>query len=327
MAESNYHQIRGEVKGSVWREEQPFTSNDCICLKTKTESCRILQLTDIHLRQYTKNTFGTARKIHKMIRNERPDLVVVTGDFTALKNNKRDTKWLVRVLDREKTPWTAVMGNHDSQGKYDRYYIANILESSRYGLFRQGPKNIGGVGNFIFSLTANGKPWGALFFLDSHTSFEINGLRYQSLTHEQISWYRWAVTGMTSLYRKGEALKDVIPSLMFLHIPLNEFQDAWEKGRVILGTMGEDKVYAPEENSGMFSEIVRLKSTKGVFAGHDHASTFCCEYQGVVLGYGTHTRFNKKNKEENRFAGSVIIMDKNGKLTLKQTGCRKTKDK
>lgn len=323
MTESNYNQIKGEVRGSVWGEDQPFTSNDFICFKTKTDRCKILQLTDIHLRQYTKNTFGTAWKIHRMIRKENPDLVVVTGDFTALKNNKWDTKWLVRTLDHAKTPWTAIMGNHDSQGQYDRYYIANILENSKYGLFRQGPKNIGGVGNFILSLTTEAGLWGALFFLDSHTSFEINGLRYQSLTRDQISWYRWAVNGMDSLYKKDGGCADTIPSLMFLHIPLNEFQDAWEKGRVILGKMGEDKVYAPEENSGMFSEIVRLKSTKGVFAGHDHASTFCCEYQGVVLGYGTHTRFNKKDKAEKRFTGSVIIMDGDGKLTLKQTGYRK----
>lgn len=127
---------------------------------------------------------------------------------------------------------------------------------------------------------------------------------------------------MDSLYKKGGGCADTITSLMFLHIPLNEFQDAWEKGRAILGKMGEDKVYAPEENSGMFSEIVRLKSTRGVFAGHDHANTFCCEYQGVVLGYGTHTRFNKKDKAEKRFTGSVIITDGDGKLTLKQTGYR-----
>lgn len=56
------------------------------------------------------------------------------------------------------------------------------------------------------------------------------------------------------------------------------------KRDVLFREMGEDKVYAPEENSGMFSEIVRLKSTRGVFAGHDHANTFAVSIRALFWG-------------------------------------------
>lgn len=294
-------------------ENDNFNFDNCLKLNTRNESIRILQLTDIHLRQYTKNTFFTSRKILKMIRREKPDLIVVTGDFTALEDNLRDTKWLVKTLDKTKRPWTVVFGNHDSQGRYDRNYIAGVIEESQYSLFEKGPENIKGVGNFVINLMSDNKFWGSLFFIDTHTSFVKDGLEYEPIDKTQIDWYERTVKNISAQYAEN---KD-FPSLMFIHIPLPEFQNAWEEGELIFGVMGEDKVYAPDENTGMFDKILELNSTKGVFAGHDHKNTFCCKYKGVILGYGTHTMFNK-TAQEGKYGSSLIEMNKFGNITLSQ---------
>lgn len=304
----DFEQIRGRVCETVWSPQQCFTEKDCLSLEMSGETFCILQLTDIHLRQYTRGTFSAAKNIRKMIRRQKPDLVVVTGDFTAAEDNRRDTKWLIHLLDSVGVPWTVTLGNHDSQGKYDRNYIGDLLENSRHGLFRKGPASVPGVGNFVITLCHNGCVKGALFFLDSHTSFVLNGLEYEALSKTQIDWYTWAVRGLRTL-NKGCAAP--VPSLLFQHIPLPEFQAAWENGEVLFGVMGEDKVYAPDENTGMFAAVCALKSTKGIFVGHDHANTFCSRYQGVLLGYGVQTRFTK-SAAEGKYAASRILFSETG---------------
>lgn len=71
---------------------------------------------------------------------------------------------------------------------------------------------------------------------------------------------------------------------MFLHIPLPEFVEAWEKGDAI-GQKSET-ICAPELNSGFFAALVESGNVLGVFAGHDHDNDFAAKLHGISLCCG-----------------------------------------
>ena len=75
----------------------------------------------------------------------------------------------------------------------------------------------------------------------------------------------------------------MLPSLLFQHIPLKEYETAWNEGKIdtskhLHGSNNED-VYSPVVNTGLFDKIVAAGSTKGVFCGHDHANDSAVSYQ------------------------------------------------
>jgi hypothetical protein len=82
---------------------------------------------------------------------------------------------------------------------------------------------------------------------------------------------------------------------MFYHIPLPAVRDAWaaakEDKSLILnptgseGQQNEDPCN-PDYNSHFYDVIKELKSTHGMYFGHDHINNFEVDYQGVKFCYG-----------------------------------------
>ena len=50
-----------------------------------------------------------------------------------------------------------INGNHDGEGNVDLAWIANKYEEAEKCLFKQGPDNIGGIGNYIINIRENDK--------------------------------------------------------------------------------------------------------------------------------------------------------------------------
>jgi len=74
---------------------------------------RIVQIGDLHLDDWAKP--ARLHRIAEMVNAERPDLVVVTGDFASYSAKKLDTERLVGALRRLSAPdgVLAILGNHD----------------------------------------------------------------------------------------------------------------------------------------------------------------------------------------------------------------------
>lgn len=51
--------------------------------------------------------------------------------------------------------------------------------------------------------------------------------------------------------------------------------------------------------------MVDLKSTKGVFFGHDHVNDLSLKYRGIVLSYGLTLRYNVDKR-----GGTIITLEK-----------------
>ena len=74
---------------------------------------RVVQIGDLHLDDWSKP--ARLDRIAEMVNAERPDLVVVTGDFASYSARRLDTGRLVGALRRLSAPdgVLAILGNHD----------------------------------------------------------------------------------------------------------------------------------------------------------------------------------------------------------------------
>ncbi len=282
-----------------WSANQEFTADYAIRMdKDPDKAFVILNLTDIQM--VDKETFGrvgaqTKAMIDKLVEDTKPDLITVTGDNAWRFLSYNET---IRLLDSYGVPWAPVMGNHDGQGCPSEFWCAYNFYKAKNCLFRFGPKDMG-YGNYIIQIYENGSIVHTLYMMDTHSNIDednCNGPKgggYDHLWENQMQWYTWAVEGTNKLAGKN------VESTVYLHIPLCEYNDAWdmatqdgafkpEYADACFGTKHEGVCCAPE-NNGFFSLMQRLGSTKNVICGHDHVNSFSIPYGGIRLTYGLKT--------------------------------------
>lgn len=278
---------------------------------------KVLQLTDVHL----GGGFMSIRKdemainaIASMISEERPDLVIVTGDIAypvpfqaGTFNNKNGAKLFAALMEQLGVYWCPVYGNHDTEAYsfYDREDISEFYMQDEYAhcLFQIGDEDVDGYGNYVVNVkNTKNEITQSFFMIDSHAYNENGNILdkvgitwdYDCIHENQVEWYENEVKALTEI-NNGAVPK----SLAFFHIPLIEFRDAWyeyrdngfkdtENVKLYYGEAGEtgEVIYSSEKNSGFFDKAQELGSTKGIFCGHDHLNNFSLDYKGIRLTYG-----------------------------------------
>ncbi len=263
---------------------------------------RILQLTDVHI----GNSFITRmadrlamNAVIKLVEHTKPDLIVLTGDnvypmlpMTLTRNNYKESKLFAELMEGFGIPWAFVFGNHDTEVlcTHTKQQLADLYESMPHCLFRRGPKDISGVGNYTVNLrNADGSLNNVLVMLDSNMYGGGNFFTGFDVIHDdQIEWYKRTLTDL-------KADGKIPPSLAFFHMPLKEYKDAWNLLRFgskeveyKLGWIGETDNYLgiSRQEGRFFAAMQELGSTKGTFVGHDHLNTLSMVYKGIQLTYG-----------------------------------------
>lgn len=307
---------------------------------------KIVQLTDIHIG-------GGAFSIEKdkkamnavaaMLTAEKPDLVVITGDMAypvpfqaGTFNNSLSTEMLIDLLETLGVYYAVVFGNHDSEfyGTHDREAVADLwgADDLQYSLFKKGPADIDGYGNYIIKVKGtDGKVKNAFYLLDSHayTDGDVLGIqwKYDNIKESQINWYKESVLAIDAANNDGD---DIFTSLAFFHIPLEEYGMAWNEYRAngykdtenvkyIDGYLHEEdeKSYCGIYSENFFETMLELGSTKATFCGHDHINNVILEYKGINLVYGmsidylAYTDLNEKGAQR---GCTVIELGADGEL-------------
>lgn len=299
-----------------------------------TKPIRVLQLADIHLACsmiFARRDIMAINAISQIVQNTKPDIIVLTGDniypspFKAMSiDNSLMAKSLAKMFEAFQIPWALVYGNHDAEdyAVWNKTQLSNYFSSLKYCLFQRGPENITGQGNyFIKVLSQNGELVSALSLLDSNSY--ISPMQYDRIHDDQIEFYK------NTLSTLKNSSGQIVPSYMFIHIPLNEYELAWEKYingdqdvKYHFGIKDWWRICDPAIKGNMFDAIVELGSTKAVFCGHDHTNTFCVEYQGVKLTYGMSIdclAYFGIFKQKKQRGGTVIdISMQDGLATIKQ---------
>lgn len=291
---------------------EPIDKNGYTTFVTDDE-LKIMQLTDVHLGggfMCAKKDKMAINAVAAMVTQEKPDLVIVTGDIAypvpfqaGTFNNKSGAALMAELMEKLGVYWCPVFGNHDTEAYsyYSRKQISKFYSQDKfkYCLFESGDDSVDGYGNYVVNVeNTSGKITQSLFMMDSHsyTDGDIFGAawKYDCIHQSQIDWYENELNSLTQI-NDGATPK----SLAFFHIPLLEFRDAWyeymdngykdtDNVKVIYGKTGESGkiVYSSDKNEGFFDRMLELGSTQGIFCGHDHANNFSLDYKGIRLTYG-----------------------------------------
>ena len=306
--------IHGEPNDTdYWSEYCAFDISSLPTVEAGEDGFRILQLTDLHY-FYPHLTSKTDKLVETLVKENDPDMIVITGDSTIGPANASFTKHLVKLMDGLGKPWAVVYGNHDAEGKADKFRLGEIYSDSEYCLYENGPYNIGGTGNYAVNITQNGSPFYSLIMMDSNMYIEYDGKEeYGCFTPSQVTWYDWLQTGLLA--------NGYEHSMMFFHIPFPEYRDAyaaWEQSgfdpAIGSGDKREEECNATP-NPGMFDKILEKGATTHVFVGHDHVNDYIVEYKGVTLGYGVKSS-EQYYHDDDKVGGLIIDINADGNVSL-----------
>jgi hypothetical protein len=245
---------------------------------------KIVQFTDIHYCSGDKSNDLTLANMARIMDNETPDLVVLTGDIVTDGDPEKGWAEVSDPIVKKGIPWAVALGNHDSEGNFSRKKVISIIRKLPLNIQALKTIDISGEGNLDISVKSpEGKNECVLYFFDSHayTSPFLPG-RYDWIKADQIDWYTKTSKSYTA---ENDAMP--VPSLAFFHIPLVEYKYvAGQKD--IVGHTGED-VSSSELNTGFFASMVENRDIMGIFTGHDHNNDFIGTYHDIALAYGRCT--------------------------------------
>jgi predicted phosphodiesterase len=269
---------------------------------------KIVQFTDTHIDLIKGANLEVYETIRKVLENEKPDLVMLTGDVVTQDDPQQAYLKLSEIFSAFNTPWAMVFGNHDSEHNFTRKQLAEFLQS--LPLCMNDDKGmIQGNSNFTLAVMGKNKSAAAvLYCMDSNTYSTLKPAvdGYGWFNTSQIDWYR----NNCYSFSAGNSGKP-LPALAFFHIPLPEYTKAWNnKTGKVFGVKNEDEC-SPELNTGMFAAMVMGGDVMGTFVGHDHINDYIGILNNIALAYG---RVTKKMKDAaDPLAGGRVIVLKEGK--------------
>jgi hypothetical protein len=240
-----------------------------------------------------RNDAKTIALIEQVIELEKPDLIVHTGDLIwskGIPDPRKSFRRAIAPAAHSNVPWAAVFGNHDAEEGVTKEELLAIQLESDMCYTQAGPAEITGVGNYrlIIKNAEDTQNAAVLYFLDSgiEAPEPIGG--YAWIHSDQVNWYR------EQAYLSKEQHGSPLPALAFFHIPLPEYDEVLNTGKV--NGFKFEKVCCPKINSGLFTAMVETGDVMGTFVGHDHDNDYCGTLHGIRLCYGRVTGYNTYGK-------------------------------
>lgn len=310
---------------------------------------KVVQLTDVHIGAgylSTKKDAMAINAVEAMIRTEKPDLVVITGDIgypvpfqAGTFNNKNAAKIFASLMEQMGVYWAPAFGNHDTEAYsyYTREDIAKVYsdkEAYPHCLFQEGPNDIFGVGNYFVNVkNSKNEIIRSYIMVDSNAYLDDDKLgilwHYDAIHEDQVKWYESQIKLLT------EENNGIVPkSFMFYHIPIAEMKTAYdeykdndfkntENAQYLFGKDGEKDavVYASDLNYGMFDKVLELGSTQGMFFGHDHLNNFSMMYKGIQMTYGysiDYLAYSGISKFGTQRGCTIIMANQDGSYSISQ---------
>ncbi len=312
-------------------------------ITTDKQDFKVLQLTDIHLGGSAVSAYKDYKAlnaVYNLISYTRPDLVIVTGDLvfpmgimSLSLNNYTPIMQFCSFMRNIGIPWAFLYGNHDTENMatssandVDNLFKSVSYKTSQNLLYPYIQPDITGRNNQLIEIrNSDGRLNQALFLLDSN-DYTGEGLnKYDFIHDDEVEWYESRINQL-----KEQEGKD-ISSMVFFHMPLQEYRDAYELYKVgsneikyFFGENGEkmiNKVCCSEYPSKLFDTAVKLGSTKAMFCGHDHYNNLSVEYKGIRLTYGMSIDYLAMpgiSKETSQRGGTLITLSSEHEFNVEQ---------
>lgn len=252
---------------------------------------KIMQITDLHwspIPGWNDNSKATIERIADI---EKPDLAVFTGDLGGNPTCKEAAEQLVEIFRSRGILLAYAPGNHDHDFP-EGDAVMDFFQSQPGCLAVKNsvdPETLYGYINQVLPIMSSTDPKKkayALYILDSNR---------EGLHTNQVQWY---VKQSNALKRENGGKP--LPSLVYMHIPTQEFNLACQQA-VAENQMrvkgGATKVMGwrlenndPEQvNSGFFAACREQGDVRGICCGHDHDISFVTLYHNIALINGQYS--------------------------------------
>ncbi len=272
---------------------------------------KIVQFTDLHCingAAFEKFNDSTITLMQTIIEEEKPNLVIITGDIVVSGGALEVWKQVVQPMVKTQTPFAVTFGNHDTEADMTKKQVLKFLKSVPVNMTCNADDNIDGVGNCYFPIksSAEGADNWILYLFDSHAYPQDRTLgTYDWIKFSQIDWYRKQSDKLTQQNER------TLPSLAFFHIPTPEYREAAGHSSGLLGNNLE-ACCAPSLNSGLLTAFLEKKDVLGTFVGHDHNNDFIVAPEGkICLAYGRKTGYASAYEEVLERGARVIELYEN----------------
>lgn len=304
--------IRPEYGGVNYNSADSSNKTDKTISFDSDGKLKILHITDTHLK-LNHNLDPTIWMIEKACDDEKPDIVMLTGDIVLNCDNAEDTKKMINALmnifDSRNIPVAVTFGNHDSeQGAMSREELMAYYNTFSCSISVDDGQALSGCGTYnIPVLSSDGKKVKFNLWVFDSGDYDEEG-RYSCVKPDQIEWYK-DTSDKLKKANKGETVN----SLVFQHIIVGEIYDALEKSDswksyAYKHLYNEDEYYLfdPDrtnygtireypcpgyENYGQFDAMVQQGDVLAMFTGHDHTNAFGVEYEGIDIVNSLSTRY------------------------------------
>jgi len=278
-------------------------------LRFRDGKFKMMQMTDI------QDTPGidkeTIRLIEAALDQEKPDLVVLTGDqvkgYSPKLRGERKEEFareligeICRPMQERGIPFTLAFGNHDVEKISAHAQLAFYQEHDCCVAY--DTPGLSGCANHTVEIEgADGTPALNIYMFDSHGNDGLSA--YQPMQQDQIDWYRETRDELK------EKVGDYVPSLAFMHIPVEAMYRLMtvSKKRGKSGQPGfagfkqkntyysldesraagryKEPLCVPNKDGGLFDAAKEQGDMLGMYFGHDHKNSFHGKVDGVDLGY------------------------------------------
>ncbi len=295
-----------EINGLLLK---PFRTDKPQDLKFNNQKFRIIQFTDLHWNcapQYDLQNDSTETLIRTLVKEEKPDLIVFTGDVVIDWDAIKAWTRLSNILKELQIPFVVTFGNHDVETNMKKKDILEFLQQNPYNLTYNAIKTTSGIGNCVIPVKSSDglSDVANLFFFDSnaYTGHEPYGF-YDWVREDQVHWYR---TESDRIFREN---RRILPAMAFFHIPVPEYEIVRKQS----GTIGNiyEQAGSPVMNSGLFTSFIEKKNVMATFVGHEHNNDYIGTYADVSLAYGRKSGYVIAYEEKLPRGARIIEMIEN----------------
>jgi hypothetical protein len=249
---------------------------------------KIVQFTDIHLQYDSYRSDSVLVMMKTVIEREKPDLVMLTGDVVGSDNRKKAWLKVAQVMIDAKTPWAAMLGNHDAEYELNKQQTMDAIVGLPYNLTVTGPEETAGAGNYVLPIQSSSseKTAALCYVLDvSHTNCppENHSGVYEWIDDSQVEWYK----NQSAAFAKQNGGKP-LPALAFFHIPFPEYNEVVGK-RTTVGFFSEGGHSLSDSPSNLYAAMLDCKDVMGTFVGHQHNNNYIGCLNDICLAFGQTT--------------------------------------
>ena len=194
---------------------------------------KILTGTDLHLcSPGAELNNKTIDRLVKHIRDEKPDLVIITGDCILSDCQHIDSVQFSQMMEKLGVYWAYCFGNHETREEkgFYKYQLLKGLQYYPHCLTLFGKEELFGFGNTAIHIkNADGSYFKSLYLLDSGRDMlpEYNSTHgvpsdmqqdgYDYIKKNQIDWY-------TENMQKTLKTTPDNKSICYMHIPVKEYE-------------------------------------------------------------------------------------------------------